>query len=621
MDLKRELRLLDVFCIASGAMISSGIFVLPGLAFYRTGPSVFVSYFIAGLLALSGMVSTIELTTAMPKAGGNYFFTTRTLGPAVGTIAGLLSWFSLGLKSAFALVGMSAFMILLFPADVNLVAVLLCLFFIVLNLVGVKEASRFQIILVLSMLVLMLTYVIAGIPAIKISRFEPFTTAGASGVFSTAGFVFVSYGGLLHIASVAEEIHDPKKNIPLGMIAALLIVGLAYVFIVVVTVGVVSSGDLAGSLTPISDGAMTTLGLPGMIALSVAAILAFVSTANAGLLSSSRYLFALGRDQLLPDFFTSINKRFNTPHWAVIVTGAFMIAVLFLPLEVLIQSASTVLMLTYILSNLSVIVLRESRIVTYKPSFRSPFYPWLQIIGSVAFSLLIFEMGLQSMLITLILVSAGFLVYLFYGKRRSDSEFALMHIVQRVFNELPFLENRRITTNVLESELRHIIHDRDEIIEDEFDRLVKDSMVLDSEEVEEREQFFRQVADVAASRIGLTVDQTQRLLEDREKDSPTVLSGFLAVPHIVIPGTNNMMIVIARVKKGIRFSHAGEGSSVKAAFVIFGTKDKRNLHLKVISSIAQIAYSDSFERYWMEASTEEDLRNILLLGERRRVGE
>ncbi|TVR69471.1 MAG: amino acid permease [Spirochaetaceae bacterium] len=155
MDLKRELRLLDVFCIASGAMISSGIFVLPGLAFGMTGPSVFVSYFVAGLLAFTGMVSTIELTTAMPKAGGNYFFTTRTLGPVVGTIAGLLSWFSLGLKSAFALVGMSAFMVLLVPIDINIAAVALCLFFIILNMVGVKEASRFQIVLVLTMLALM----------------------------------------------------------------------------------------------------------------------------------------------------------------------------------------------------------------------------------------------------------------------------------------------------------------------------------------------------------------------------------------------------------------------------------------------------------------------------------
>ncbi|MDY0169165.1 MAG: amino acid permease [Thermoguttaceae bacterium] len=99
MKLKRNLGLLDVFCIASGAMISSGIFVLPGLAHAQAGPAVVVSYFLAGLLASVGLLNVAELATAMPRAGGDYFFVTRTLGPAVGTIGGLLTWFSLSLKS------------------------------------------------------------------------------------------------------------------------------------------------------------------------------------------------------------------------------------------------------------------------------------------------------------------------------------------------------------------------------------------------------------------------------------------------------------------------------------------------------------------------------------------
>jgi basic amino acid/polyamine antiporter, APA family len=634
MDLKKELRLLDIFCIATGAMISSGLFVLPGLAFARTGPSVFVAYFLAGILALTGMVSTIELTTAMPKAGGNYFFTTRSLGPAVGTIAGLLSWFSLGLKSAFALVGMSAFTVLIVPMDTTVIAVVLCGVFIVLNLVGVKEASRFQIVLVLLMMVLMIVYTVVGMPSVQIQRFDPFVFRGFHGVLATAGFVFVSYGGLLHIASVAEEVRDPKKNIPAGMIASLVIVSIAYSFVVLVTVGVLDPDVFSASLTPISDGAAAFMGQGGMIALSVAAILAFISTANAGLLSSSRYLFALGRDQLLPGFFTSVNRKFKTPHWAVLVTGAFMIVVLLLPLEILVQSASTVLMLTYILSNLSVIVLRESRIVTYKPSFRSPLYPWLQILGSIGFMVLIFEMGLESLLITLVLITVGFLVYLFYGKRKSSSEFALMHIVQRLFTELPFLENKRITNNVLESELRHIIHDRDEVIEDAFDTLVHDSLVLDIPDSMTMDSFFQEVAGAARDSIGLSDHEIYNLLWEREKLASTVLSPFLAVPHIVIPGEKRMCLLIARMKNGVAFEHPAETSTdaqkqppsvpepgateVKAAFVIFGTRDHRNLHLKVLASIAQIVQHATFEKLWLEAVTPDDLKHILLLGERKR---
>ncbi len=619
MSLKRELRLIDVFCIASGAMISSGIFVLPGLAFARTGPSVFVSYILAGLLALTGMVSTIELTTAMPKAGGNYFFTTRSLGPAAGTIAGLLSWFSLALKSAFALVGMSAFTVLLIPLDPSLIAVALCVLFIILNLVGVREAGRFQVFLVLGMLALLAAYTSWGLTAIEIPRFEPFAPAGTEGVLSTAGFVFVAYGGLLHVASVAEEIRDPKKNIPAGMIASLVVVVIAYSFTVLVTVGVMEASALAESLTPVTDGATVFLGPLGAVVLSVAAILAFISTANAGLMSASRYLFALGRDRLLPDMLTSVSPRFHTPHWAVLITGLFMIAVLFLPLEVLVESASTVLMLTYILSNISVIVLRESRIVTYKPSFRSPLYPWLHIVGSVGFAVLIFELGLVSFLITLLLMAGGFTVYVFYGKRKaSSSEFALMHVVQRVFNEMPFLRNRNITENQLEAELRHIIHDRDEVIEDEFDRLVHDAIVLDAQEPMSMHELFRMTSEQVCDSCGLTADEVYRLLCEREKLSSTALSELVAIPHIIIPGEKRLLLTIVRNKSGVRFEGPEGSWDVKAVFMIFGSADHRNLHLKTLASIAQIVNQPSFEQHWLGASTREDLRHILLLGERKR---
>ncbi len=154
MQLKKELNLFDIFSIASGAMISSGLFILPGLAHAQAGPAVFLSYLLAGLLAMTGMISEAELASAMPKAGGTYFYVTRTLGPAVGTVDGLITWFSLSLKSAFALVGMSAFTVLVINLDIRLIAVVLCLIFITINLIGIKEAGLVQIILVVGLLAL-----------------------------------------------------------------------------------------------------------------------------------------------------------------------------------------------------------------------------------------------------------------------------------------------------------------------------------------------------------------------------------------------------------------------------------------------------------------------------------
>ncbi len=612
MNLKKQLNLLDVFCIASGAMISSGIFILPGLAFARTGPSVFISYFLAGALALTGMVSTIELTTAMPKAGGNYFFTTRSLGPGVGTIAGLLSWFSLGLKSAFALIGMSSFTAAVLPYDIRLVAIALCLAFTVLNLVGVKEAGRFTVFMVLALMALMLVYVVHGFGAFRLDYMEPFTTAGAAGVFGTAGFVFVSYGGLLHIASVAEEIKDPKRNIPRGMILSLVVVGIAYSFMVFVTAGVLDPETYAASLTPISDGAEVFMGTPGRIALSIAAILAFVSTANAGLLSASRYLFALARDQLLPGFFAGVSKRFHIPHWAVLVTGGFMILILLLPLETIAESASVVLMLTYILSNLSVIILRESRVVSYQPSFRSPLYPWVQILGSIGFTVLIAGMGVLSLAVTLALITGGVLVYWFYGRNRANSEFALLNIIERVFNAVPFLQNRETSTAELESELRHIIHDRDEVREDRVDRVVHAATVLDLDESMSKQAFFCLIAEQVAEKVGLDNDRLCELLVEREELSSTALNDFVAIPHVVMPGNNAFHLVIVRNKQEVIFETDDGAAHVRAVFVLFGTRDQRNLHLQVLASVAQIVHNPEFRQKWLAAVDSNALRNLVL---------
>ena len=109
-DLKKKLTFWDVFCVATGAMISSGLFILPGLAFAKAGPAVILSYVIAGLFCIPTLLSMAELTTAMPKAGGDYFYIMRGFGPLLGTVAGFSTWFSLSLKGAFALIGMGAYL-------------------------------------------------------------------------------------------------------------------------------------------------------------------------------------------------------------------------------------------------------------------------------------------------------------------------------------------------------------------------------------------------------------------------------------------------------------------------------------------------------------------------------
>ena len=611
--LKRDLGLLNVFCIASGAMISSGLFILPGIASAEVGPALFLSYLIATVLVLPAMFSIAELVTAMPKAGGDYFFISRSMGSAAGTIGGMASWFSLSLKTAFALIGMGAYAALVINVPIKLVAASLCIFFVIVNIRGVKHAGRFQVVLVIGLFAILLFYTIRGFGSINISRYTPFTPFGSGRILFGAGLIFISYGGLTKIASVAEEVKNPGRNIPLGMILSLVLVGLLYAVVVFVTTGVIDADKLYHSLIPISAGAAEFMGRPGMVLMAIAALLAFISTANAGILSASRYPLALSRDKLLPDFLKKINNRFKTPHMAIIVTGAFMIAaILFMELEVLVETASLCLILMYILVNVALIIMRESKIPNYQPKFRAPLYPWLQIIGVIGGISLIYEMGFIPILITLLFIAGSFVWYLVYGRLRVKKEFALIHVIERI-------TARELSHNFLGRELRDIIRERDNIVEDRFDKLIKELAVLDIENQIGMGEFFKQAADSLSEQLDINSEKLYDLFIKREEESSTVIRPGLAIPHIIIEGKHKFRILLVRAKEGIIFPLAKK--PVNTVFVLVGTRDERNFHLRALSAIAQIAQDANFEKNWMVARNTEELRDIILLAERKRFEE
>lgn len=612
--LKKELSLLHVFCIASGAMISSGLFVLPGEAFHFTGesPAVVISYLLAALLASASMLSIAEIATAMPRAGGDYFFISRTLGPAVGSISGLLSWFALSMKAAFALVGMAAFA-QLFPVFRSLPMVVVggvfCLVFTTLNIVGVKQAARAQVGLVLGLIGLMIVYLVVGLPKVDLGHFEPFTPEGITPVFAGAGFVFVAYGGLLKVASVGEELKDPVKNIPRGLILSLTIVGLFYFLMVFVTVGILPAAKLSGSLTPISDSAENLLGRPGFYLLSCAAIFAFFSTANAGIASASRYLFALSRDKLLPPHLSKVSDRFQTPFVAISLTSAFIILVLSIPLQLLVHAASTVVVLTCLLACVSHIIIRESNLQNYRPGFRAPLYPWLQIAGIIGYIAAIYLLGAAALVVCVAIGLIGFIIYRTYGRKQQEKEYALLHLVERI-------TTGSTTKRTLESELRDILRDRDDFEKDRFDRMVEACPVLDIEEDISYEQLFDEIARPLAE--GLEVDRKviRQKLEEREKESTTAISKDCAVPHITIKGEKKFQMVVVRAQNGIHFSDEYPG--VNMIFVLAGTQDERHFHLRSLAAIAQIVKDAEFQEQWKSARNEDDIRDLMLLGTRRR---
>jgi len=469
-NLKKDLGFFGVFCVASGAMISSGLFILPGLAFAKAGPGMILSYLLASILVLPAMLSKAELATAMPKSGGTYFFIDRTFGPAFGTLGGIANWFSISLKSAFALIGIGEFARLLDPniieIHVKMIAIGCCVLFVLINIRSVGHAGKAQIAMVLGLMIVLIAYAIAGIPHVEMANFSPLVPNGMVSIIGTAGFVFISYGGLTKIASVAEEVENPGRNIPLGMILSLVVVSTLYALVLFVTTGILDADILSQSLTPLSDGANIIFGMPGVIALSAAAMLAFITTANAGIMSSSRIPMAMSQDGLLPPAFSRVGSRFR-------FTAGFMIAaILLLNLENLVKLASTLMILLFIFVNISVIVMRESKVPNYKPRFKTPFYPWTQVVGVVSSLFILVEMGIGPLFIAMLFLTGSFVWYWLYARPRVERDSALISLIQRI-------ASRALPVKGLSSELREIIRERDEATDDRFDRLVRQCTILD----------------------------------------------------------------------------------------------------------------------------------------------
>jgi amino acid transporter/mannitol/fructose-specific phosphotransferase system IIA component (Ntr-type) len=612
-ELKRQLGLLDVFSLAAGAMISSGLFVLPGIAFSLTGPSLVLSYFLASLLMIPAMCAQAELATAMPKAGGTYFFVERSLGPLVGTFAGFANWMSIALKAAFALVGIGTLGTLFLPWQgefgVKIVALGACIVFGMLNVFSVKGTARFQTLMVLALLGILLAYMLTSAPQFELSHFTPFAPGGFQAVFMVAGMVFVSYGGLTKVASVGEEVQVAGRNLPLGMFIAYFVVNAFYLVTVAITIGVLSAEELSDSLRPIAAAADKTMGPASMI-VPVAALLAFVTTANAGILSAARSPLAMSRDGLVLEMLSHTNKRFGTPHVSIFFTCAFMIACISaLSIENLVKTASAVMIIMFILVNLALIIMRQSGLQNYRPVFKAPLYPWMPILGIMAYVFMLFEMGAVPLMLTGAFALGTLAWYFVYVHRRIERESAFVFLVKRIIA-------RQIGERGLENELRAIALERDGIESDRFDALVRGCPILDREDAMTLDELLTRASDMLGPRVAMCPVELKGRLVKREQESSTVIQPGLAIPHVIVDGQGLFELLLVRCKGGIAFS---EGlPPVTSAFFLLGTSDERNFHLSALMAIAHIVQERGFRDRWARAAGEEGLRDVLLLSKRER---
>jgi mannitol/fructose-specific phosphotransferase system IIA component (Ntr-type) len=303
--------------------------------------------------------------------------------------------------------------------------------------------------------------------------------------------------------------------------------------------------------------------------------------------------------------------RRSVPVASLLTTGALVAAASTVALERLVTAASTIILSSYMLANVAALVMRYSKLTGYRPTFRVPLTPIVQILSIALFIFFIVDLGIAGLIVasSLVVVSLG--VYLLYGRPRHTGEFALLHLIEQI-------TNRTLTGDHLERELRMIVHEKNEVVHDQVDEVLTGASVSDLPDTQTLGDLFQRVADIHAEHLGVTPRELERLLWEREREGSTALSEFVAVPHLIVQRPGFFSLLCVRTASGVNFSE--NCPEVKAVFVLAGSSDRRTLHLRTLAALAQIAMDKTFETEWLAARKTEQLREVLLLGERRRLG-
>lgn len=623
--LSKELGLVDVFALSTGAMFSSGFFLLPGLASVHTGSSVFISYLLAALFIMPAMFSIAELSTAIPRAGGIYFLLDRSLGPMMGTVGGIGAFLALVLKTAFALVGIGAYTTIFYDVPIRTVAIALTIFFMILNVLGAKKTAglqRFLVFFLISVLVLFMVegfreIFSAGTEVLVTKQMKPFATQGFSGILSTAGFVFVAYLGLTQISSVAEEIKNPERNIPLGMILSLLATTIIYVGGVFIMVGVLPTTDFFRDLTPVWSASQAVFKwVPvkwGGLLIVGAAIAAFASTGNGGLMAASRYPMAMARDRVLPSFLSKIG-RFKTPIYSILATSSLMIVfILTLSEEGIAKMASAFQLVIFILINFAVIVMRNSKIETYDPGYHSPLYPWMQVFGMVSSFLLIVYMGWGPALFSICVIAFSVFWYWYYARKYVKRQGAILHW-------FALLGQRQ--HKGLENELLFILKEKGLREGDPFDETIVQAQVT---QIENDRLDFKELVGYVSRRIAEQESGLNAEALTAEFLQVTTFDPALVIPRVsILHGKSDSIprpilhIVTTQigVEKPIEKGEISSADNIRVFFFLLSRSDNPKLQLRLLSRLMDIVERDRFVETICDIKNEREIKEYLLHNDR-----
>jgi basic amino acid/polyamine antiporter, APA family len=324
-ELRRDLGLLDAVGVGFGAIIGAGIFVVTGVAAGIAGPAFLVGLLLAGVAATCNALSSAQLAAEYPQSGGTYEYGYRVLAPWAGFAAG---WMFLASKIAAAgtvALGLGGYLEALLPGvPSRWIAVAAIVVFTVLNFFGIRRSSRLNLVIVAVSLGALLTFVVAGAlsGAFRMANLRPFAPAGVGGVLESGAILFFAYSGYARIATLGEEVREPKRTIPRAIVITITGAILLYVAVALVAIGTAGAPAMSGTAAPLRVAA-DRFGIPwAAVVISVGGVTAMLGVILSQLLGLSRMAFAMARRGDLPRFLERVHPDYRVPGRAVLLIGA-----------------------------------------------------------------------------------------------------------------------------------------------------------------------------------------------------------------------------------------------------------------------------------------------------------
>jgi amino acid transporter len=437
-ELSRSIGLFQLTLFGVGATIGTGIFIVLTQAVPVAGPAVVFSFVMAGVVAGLTAICYAELASAVPVSGSSYSYAYATLGEGVAMVVAACLLLEYGVSAAAVAVGWSQYLNELLdnlfgftiPTALaqapeqggvfNVPAVVLVLLCTLLLLRGASESARVNAIMVLIKVGVLVLFVVVGVSGFNSDNLSNFTPFGVDGITSAAGIIFFSYIGLDAVSTAGEEVHNPRRNMPLAIIFALVTVTSLYVLVTVVAIGAQPFGDFEGQdagLSAILEN-VTGSSWPASV-LAAGAVISIFSVTLVVLYGQTRILFAMGRDGMIPPLFHKVNPKTLTPVPATVIV-AVIVSLLagVLPINFLAEMTSIGTLVAFLVVSIGVMVLRQTA-PDLPRGFKVPLYPVVPILSIAGCFWIIKDLRAVTIYVFLIWASAALAWYFFYGIRHS----------------------------------------------------------------------------------------------------------------------------------------------------------------------------------------------------------